>query len=252
MSDDVLFATDQDIVLEPDQIRSVAPLLVELDVAGPVRIRDLGDRIGGGPFLAPALLNAAMFGEFDGLRDLARGLPLQSQNDPRWTWKLEELQQMESHAVPSYAEASESTRPTAMCIDPGVLRLQNRELGRVLTFAASLHPHVSPDFQRALIPRLRGFPPDVVRGLAPLLQVRSPLAEPPDLATWNGPSRRTRDMPWREISEAAAHGHEVVSVASEQALWQIESEHLPAVATVKVGRTPIRVHIFDVVEACNG
>lgn len=251
-SNEYILASDQDLILGPHETGLAYPLMVELDVAGPVALETLGHRVARLPFAAPALLRAAMYGEFEGLSGYRRGLAIQGELDPRWAWKLGELHELETRMASEGSAVALEDRPSTVCLDPAVVAAEPAQLGRVLTFVASLHPHVSADLQRELAGQLRQFSPDVIRGIQPLLQVRpaAPLAPRPD--AWDGPHRSGSASLWAEVAVAAAHGHRFVAVATNRNYWGSPPGRLPAAGFLPVGGASVHVRLFDVLEACNG
>lgn len=251
-SNEYLLASDQDLILRPQETGLAYPLMVELDVAGPVSLETLGERVARLPFAAPALLRAAMYDEFEGLRGYRRGLPIQGEADPRWAWKLEEMHELEARMASQGSAVSLEDRPSTVCLDPAVVAAGPARLGRVLTFVAALHPHLSTDLQRELGAQLRQFSPDVVRSIQPLLQVRpgAPLAPGP--GAWDGPHRNGPASLWAEVAVAAAHGHRSVAIATDRRYWESPTGRLPAAGSLPVGGASVHVRLFDVLEACNG
>ncbi len=264
----VEYAAALDYRFEPLAAGGLLPLIAECDVRGAVWYAQLGEVIGRCSAGLARKLDRAGRGELPtslGLDQSRFGLPARDERDPRWTWKLTELDSL----LQLTGECDESLLSGHLCpgiVDPALLdhlidvgkqtMEPTPEVTQQLFSHADKHEAlVSGDSLESLEALLEAADPDTRAALSPLVErsLAALTSERHTTGTWVGPRKRDireKTRLAKAVAERVPHEDRCVVVLTTEAAWvgREKKRFRPAVVEVdserRVQVRPVDVHVM--------
>lgn len=259
----VEYRTAVDFLLEPSKTSAPMPLIAECDLRGSVWFDQLRACVGRcEPSLATQLdaVGAGALPDAVSLEQSGFGLPARDARDPRWAWKLAELDALNmlthdcDQRMLDGQEWHAFVDPALITwlSQPGVLTPEMTDA--LCSTAKAHHAWVTADSLEPLNELIAAADPVMKMALVPLVEnalsrLSQPAAALHPEATWVGRSKRSARRDRRlveEIAQRAARGERCVDLITSPRLWGgKESAGLTPDAVSVAGEARIQVQLID-------